>query len=725
MSAHTDQPTVLWRPSEEACERATVTRFARWVAETRGVDVSGDFAVVADDSPSAAVRVINITNPASPQIVGSVTIPGGSAKDLRASGNIAYVVAYTGGFQVVSFATPASPQIIGGLPGSAPTGFVPRDVELSGQFALAAEQLFPNVVPIVDVSTPASPNFRATLDFAPLGDYAGTGIALTQQYVYMTGESFIVGDDNGTTGNTRLFIGQYLAIEDNAGIAPSVSITAPANNGTAVEGTTVPFKVNATDDIAVAGVNFLVNGQVVFTDTAAPFEYNLTVPAGAPVITLGATAIDFGGNIGAAPDIHVNVIPDPLTTVGGRVVDENSQPVAGAAVSVLGRTAQSAADGAFSITNVPTIKGDLVVEASFTRPDTTLLTGRSSPTAPVAGGTTSVGDIVLRAGGNLALVSVNGTSRVAVIDLKTNTLKTTIPVGSGPLGATVTPDGRIGVVCNFNGGTMTFLDLTVDPPVVTGTITTSPEIPFPESITVTPDGRFGIVADGDGESDVVSVDLKLRTVVGKVAGVPSNQGIAVTPDGSLVLVLSSNTNQVSVLTIDANGALADTHQRVTLAGVAGGPRSIAVTPNGRRAIVTDSSKSIVTILSISGSTVTNVGAVGSLGSPQIFNTSGVAITPDGKKVYISNSRDSTIAVLAIDANDNVTDTGKRIAVPNGTPNTFYGVPGIAVTQDGTRLLISGYNTGRVSILDTATDTLLPASINVGSGPTGIGMSGRR
>lgn len=146
----------------------------------RGVDVSGSFAVVADDSPSAAVRVVDVSNPASPQIVGSVTIPGGSAKDLRAAGTIAYVVAYTGGFQIVDFSTPASPKIVGGLPGSSPTGFVPRDVELSGQFALAAEQLFPNVVPIVDVSTPSTPNFRATLDFAGLGDYAGTGIAVTQ-----------------------------------------------------------------------------------------------------------------------------------------------------------------------------------------------------------------------------------------------------------------------------------------------------------------------------------------------------------------------------------------------------------------------------------------------------------------------------------------------------------------------------------------------------------------
>jgi acetoacetyl-CoA synthetase len=43
MSTPTEQPTVLWKPTDEQIERATITRFARWVAETRGVDVNGDY----------------------------------------------------------------------------------------------------------------------------------------------------------------------------------------------------------------------------------------------------------------------------------------------------------------------------------------------------------------------------------------------------------------------------------------------------------------------------------------------------------------------------------------------------------------------------------------------------------------------------------------------------------------------------------------------------------
>src|SRR3954462_14052979 len=37
------EPTVLWKPTDEQRERATITRFGRWVAGTRGVDVRDDY----------------------------------------------------------------------------------------------------------------------------------------------------------------------------------------------------------------------------------------------------------------------------------------------------------------------------------------------------------------------------------------------------------------------------------------------------------------------------------------------------------------------------------------------------------------------------------------------------------------------------------------------------------------------------------------------------------
>ena len=51
---------------------------------------------------------------------------------------------------------------------------------------------------------------RGLLSF--VRDYANTGIAVNGPFVYWTGESFAVGPENGSSGITRLFIGQYLSL---------------------------------------------------------------------------------------------------------------------------------------------------------------------------------------------------------------------------------------------------------------------------------------------------------------------------------------------------------------------------------------------------------------------------------------------------------------------------------------------------------------------------------
>lgn len=682
----------------------------------RGVDVSGNLAVIADGS---SLRTVDISNPASPVARGSLTTT--DARDVTVEGTIAYLADFSGSLKTIDFSTPTAPRLLGTT--TQALGGILTDVAKVREFVFGADVFFVNGVPIVNVNDPANPSVRARLDF-PARDDNGTGIAVDNQFVYLTADRSI--QENGINGDSRLYIGQYVALEDKAGIPPVVSIISPAAGATMIEGTILPITVQATDDVQVAAVNFLVNGNVVFTDSAAPYQFNLTVPAGVASLTLGATATDIGGNVGTAPSVQINVIPDPLTTVTGRVIDESSTPVSGASVSVLGRTGSTGADGTFSIPNLPTVQGNLVVNVTFQRPDGTVLSGISTPTPPVPGGTTNVGDIIARVGGTLAVVSLSANNQAAVIDLTTNSVRTNLPVGFGPFGASVTPDGRLGIVSNFSGGTLSFIDLSANPPAVSGTLGTNPLMAAPESVAITPNGRYGIVSDGGSEKDVLSVDLQQRTIVSSVSGLPGNQGAAVSPDGTLVLVLSADTNQVSVLNINSNGTLTDTGQRVTLSGSTGGARSIAITPNGRRALVTNSNSGLVTVLSITGGTVTNVGAITNLGTVTSFNTSGVAITHDGRKAYISNWQDSNLAVLSIDSNDNVTDTSQRISVPNGTPNTFFGVPGIAVTPDGARLFIVGFNTGRVSIMDTATNTLLPVSISVGvpGSPVGIGMPGR-
>ena len=140
----------------------------------------------------------------------------------------------------------------------------------------------------------------------------GHGIASDGSYVYLAADPGSAFTENGTSGSGQLYIGQYLSREDRGGVAPTVQITGPLGGSTFIEGTTVPIRVQASDDVAVVAVDFLVDGQAVFTDTSEPYQFNLTAPVGARSVTLGARAIDLGNNVGNATTVQINVIPDPF-----------------------------------------------------------------------------------------------------------------------------------------------------------------------------------------------------------------------------------------------------------------------------------------------------------------------------------------------------------------------------------------------------------------------------
>ena len=70
-------------------------------------------------------------------------------------------------------------------------------------------------------------------------------------------------------------------------MAPTVSITSPGPNTTQYQGASLTVNVTATDDVAVAFVDFLVNGQIAFTTSTEPFQYTFTVPTGTNSIDPG------------------------------------------------------------------------------------------------------------------------------------------------------------------------------------------------------------------------------------------------------------------------------------------------------------------------------------------------------------------------------------------------------------------------------------------------------
>ena len=363
----------------------------------RGVDVlvSGGsvYAVIADDSPSPGLRVINVTTPTSASVVGGITLAG-SPKDVKVSGTLGYVAVLGSGLAIVDLSNPLSPIASGTLVNQ----FSPRDVEVVDRFALFARQAFPNGVSIVDVSSPSTPLFRAVLDLSRFGEYSATGIAVSGPYVLTTGQLNTVTVENGVVGTTKLFIGQFRANEDRAGVPPTVNITSPGNGSSVIRGSTVTVSANAVDDIGIASVTFTVNGAVASVDTSPPFETALLVPTNATSLNVAAQAVDFGGNVANSGTISLTAIADPLTTVSGVVLDEQQRPVPNAQlITTGGLTGTSGADGRFSIQRVPTILGTISVTASITPQGGSPLSGNSQPALPVLGGTTNAGTIIVTA----------------------------------------------------------------------------------------------------------------------------------------------------------------------------------------------------------------------------------------------------------------------------------------------------------------------------------------
>ena len=352
------------------------------------VDPSRNLAAVA--AGGSGVYLVDISNVTAPIIRGR--IPTGDARSVALRGNFAFVADYASSLRSLDITNPAAPTILSTT--TQTLGGLLQDVVLSENFALGADVYFVNGVPIVDITDPRALQPRTILNF-PARDDNAMGIAIDSSYVYLATDHSGL-NRGGSSGDSRLYIGQFQPRMDLAGIPPTVSIISPATGTVNYQGAPLTVSVQARDDVAVAAVQFIVNGQVAFTSTSTPYQYTFNIPTGIDSLTLGAKAVDLGGNIGTAANVVLSVIPDPLTVVSGSVVDTNNNPLAGATVTAPGgKTATTGSDGRFSIVGVPTVFGNILINASYTAADGSLLTGSSSAVAPVRGGVTDVGNTSL------------------------------------------------------------------------------------------------------------------------------------------------------------------------------------------------------------------------------------------------------------------------------------------------------------------------------------------
>jgi YVTN family beta-propeller protein len=202
-----------------------------------------------------------------------------------------------------------------------------------------------------------------------------------------------------------------------------------------------------------------------------------------------------------------------------------------------------------------------------------------------------------------------------------------------------------------------------------------------------------------------------------VLGLGGGGGIAVTPDGSKVY-LANNSHYIcggglNVISTVSNTVIKDIQPGSCFL------RGVAVSPDGSRVYVAGnffpppSALGAVWVIDTATDTVITSVTVG-------FNPFGVAVSPEGSKVYVTNyyGFSQPPVDIVVGGSVSVIDTATNTvvdAIPFGGSRPL----GLAVTPDGSKLYVAEASSNAVSVIDTTTNTALVPPIPVGQNPVAV------
>lgn len=250
------------------------------------------------------------------------------------------------------------------------------------------------------------------------------------------------------------------------------------------------------------------------TDTVVNVIDGFDGPSG--LVIKGSTG--YVNNYGATPGVGSG----NGTTV--RVVDLNTDTIVGPPITV------GLAPAALAITH----NGDYVYTVNYVdgNPNTGTLSKIDTKTntivatiGPFQDGFSGPFNIVISPNGRKAYVTNFGSNNfvpfgttVSVVDLKTHTIRTQIPLGIQPSGIDLTPNGKYAVVSNYN----TLYAYVTPPPV--------------QYLNLTP-----------GQGTVNIIDLETNCVVATIPVNQSPANVAITPDGKYACVTNYTSNTMNVI----------------------------------------------------------------------------------------------------------------------------------------------------------------------------------
>ena len=152
------------------------------------------------------------------------------------------------------------------------------------------------------------------------------------------------------------------------------------------------------------------------------------------------------------------------------------------------------------------------------------------------------------------------------------------------------------------------------------------------SIAITPDGTTLVVANPDSNS-VSLVDTLNNTLVQEIGVGVDPRGVAVAADGVTAYVVNQGSDSLSVIDIPTRTRLADlpTGDR---------PVSVVCTPDGRFVIVAEMGADAIRFMDAGGLATLSVVPVGD-------RPYGLAVTPDGRRLLVTHLLSGQVTVLKV------------------------------------------------------------------------------
>ncbi|MCC7120179.1 MAG: PQQ-dependent catabolism-associated beta-propeller protein [Gammaproteobacteria bacterium] len=278
---------------------------------------------------------------------------------------------------------------------------------------------------------------------------------------------------------------------------------------------------------------------------------------------------------------------------------------------------------------------------------------------------------------------------VSVIDIASDKVVATIPVGKRPRGIGIAPDGGEIYVAVSGENAIAVID-----PKSLEVLRKFDSGPDPETFAVHPNGNLYISNEEHAKASVY--DPKTGELITEIKVGLEPEGVAISPDGTRGIVTSESTNMLHLFAIPE-------HEIIANILVGARPRAAAFSADGKIAYATSEISGEVKKVDVaSGKIIGKMPLADDKAKPK-----DILPSRDGSRLFVAGGRANRVFVL----DEKTLEILHEIPVGNR-------VWGLALSADGKRLYSTDGASDQVSVIDTDANKVV-ATVPVGKMPWGI------